>query len=108
MTPPPPDWPALVAEFRARPLGRHSANLQEILNRFRADPIEGKHFLLMVAPQRRWALARFGTGTPIDWAVVPGVEFDTIEAAEWHVFRLRWQARYGFDPADTDSSGGRP
>jgi hypothetical protein len=36
------------------------------------------------------------------------VEFDTIEAAEWHVFRLRWQARYGFDPADTDISGRRP
>lgn len=106
MTAPPANWRALVEEFRARPFGRHSADLQAVLNRFRADPIPGKHFLLMIAPHRRWALARFGTATPLDWEVVPGVEFDRIEDAEWYVFRLRWARRYGFDPAPDGPAGG--
>ena len=99
MTAPPPNWPALVEEFRTRPFGRHSADLQALLNRFRADPIPGKHFLYMVEPHRRWVLARFTDTAPLSWELDPSQVFDTIEAAEWHVFRLRWARRYGFDPA---------
>jgi hypothetical protein len=96
----PDNWPRLVAEFRARPLGRHSADLQELLNRFRAEPIHGKPFLYMLEPHRRWALAHFSPEPPLTYTVDFETRFDSIEAAEWAVFRRRWQQRFGFDPAE--------
>lgn len=98
--PVPENWRALVAEFRRRPLGRHTADLQELLNKFRAAPIEGKPFLFMLEQHRRWALAHFSTTRPLTYTVDRDTVFETIEDAEWHVFRQRWQDRYGFDPAE--------
>jgi hypothetical protein len=96
----PPNWRHLVDEFRARPLGRHSPDLQELLNSFRAEPLPGKPFLYMVKQHQRWALAHFNSEGPLGFAVDFETTFDTIEAAEWAVFRQRWNARFGFDPAE--------
>lgn len=96
----PENWRALVAEFHQHPFGRHSADLQELLNRFRGEPILGKPFLYMVEQHRRWALAHFSASLPLTYSVDFETIFDTIEAAEWAVFRRRWQQRYGFDPAE--------
>ena len=51
--------PRLAAEFRARPLGHHSPELQRLLRRFRTLPVEGKHGLLRVDHRREWVLIRF-------------------------------------------------
>ncbi|MEQ9811980.1 MAG: hypothetical protein RLO50_04305 [Azospirillaceae bacterium] len=95
---PPANWRGIVEEFRIRPFGQHSADLQALLDRFRAEPIEGKPFLYMVEQHRRWALAHFSTTRPLTWTVERDTVFTRIEDAEWHVFRRRWQDRYGFDP----------
>lgn len=94
----PQNWRDLVAEFRAKPLGRHSADLQELLNWFRAAPIPGKHFLFMVEQHRKWALARFSPDGPHSYEVDHQTVFDSIEDAEHHVFRLRFRQHFGFDP----------
>jgi hypothetical protein len=94
----PQNWRDLVAEFRENPLGRHSADLQELLNWFRAAPIPGKHFLYMIEQHRKWALARFSPQGPHIFDVDYQMEFDTIEDAEHYVFRLRFEQHFGLDP----------
>lgn len=85
----------LVEEFRLRPLGRHSPDLQTLLNHMRGGPIGGKHFLLLDGPHTRWVLARFTTSSPPGVERFPDRVFDDIEDAERHVFDLRWEQMFG-------------
>ncbi|HVI88766.1 MAG TPA: hypothetical protein VM659_10700 [Dongiaceae bacterium] len=88
----------LAEEFRRNPYGRHSGELQRILNLFRAGPTAGKYVL--VRESRGWPLklklACFGT-TPHDSFTFTGDEFDSYAEAEWAVFRLRWKDHAGQD-----------
>ena len=84
----------LAAEFRARPLGVHSAELQAVLTVMRGAEIEGKHVLVMTQPHAEWTLAQM-TGHPPRPKLMPAHVFDSIDAAEWFVFRLRWEALTG-------------
>ena len=79
----------LAREFKARPFGVHSPDLQAVLNRMRGAPPQGKHCLLMSKPHAEWLLARL-TGEPLRPEVVPGFVFSSLEEAEWAVFKLRW------------------
>ena len=79
----------LAAEFRARPLGVHSPELQAVLTVMRGAGIEGKHVLVMTRPHAEWTLARM-TGDPPRPRLMPEHVFDSIEEAEWLVFRQRW------------------
>ncbi|RWE19694.1 MAG: ABC transporter permease [Mesorhizobium sp.] len=95
---------ALAAEFRRAPLGHHSPNLQRLLRTFRSLPVVGKHALLTIEPNRSWMLATL-TGVP-GRALTPqeDVVFDSLEDAEWYVFRKRWQQHFGTDLPDGDQS----
>lgn len=86
-----------VAEFRARPFGRHSPDLQRILNAMRGGPLAGKYVLVCTRPFREWKLARHPgrPGLPIE--VVDGPVFASREEAEWAVFKLRWKDLTGED-----------
>lgn len=90
----------LAAEFRQRPFGRHSEELQNLLHAMRSAPIPSKHFLFMADTNREWVLGRYSAEMPptpvIDWSVT----FDDLEAAEWHVFRVRWHELFGDDLDD--------
>ncbi len=86
----------LAREFKARPFGVHSPDLQAVLNRMRGQPPQGKHCLLMSRPHAQWLLARM-TGEPLRPEVVPGHVFASLEDAEWAVFELRWKALTGHD-----------
>jgi len=86
----------LAREFKARPFGVHSPDLQAVLNRMRSAPVQGKHYLIMTRSHAQWVLARM-TGDPLRLEVVPGFVFDRLEEAEWTVFKLRWQALTGHD-----------
>lgn len=88
----------LAREFRKRPLGLHSPELQAVLNRMRSVPIEGKHCLIVTKPNAEWLLAQM-RGDPPSPHVVPGVVFTDLLEAEWTVFKLRWQALTGHDLA---------
>ena len=88
----------LAEEFRRNPYGRHSGDLQRLLNLFRSGPFAGKHVL--IRETRQWPLklklGRFGA-TPQDPILMTGLEFDSYEAAEWAVFKLRWKDHTGHD-----------
>jgi branched-chain amino acid transport system permease protein len=87
-----PEDKAYVEEFKKTPIGHHSPNLQRILNLFRGEPMAGKYVLICTRPHREWTLA-----------VLPGARgerirmteevFQSIEQAEWYVFKQRW-AKY--------------
>lgn len=87
--------PALAEEFRHRPFGTHSSELQQLLHRMRSQPIAGKHFLFISETNSEWVLGRYSEDNPpkplIDWSV----RFSDLEAAEWHVFKLRWFEIFG-------------
>jgi hypothetical protein len=84
----------LALEFKSKPYGRHSAELQRVLNLFRSDPLPGNYCLVCTMPHREWALARFRQTSrePVD---LLGPLFGSLEAAEWAVFKLRWQRHAG-------------
>ena len=85
----------LVEEFRRQPRGPHGDELQKLLHRMRwaGDPEQGGRFVLMVVePGKRWMLGRLPRrrGAPIE--PVANQVFTSLEAAEWEVFKRRWQA----------------
>jgi hypothetical protein len=88
----------LAQEFRARPHGRHSAELQRVLNRMRSEPFAGHHVLVQDRKGTPYRLARLGP-TPADPISYTGDTFVTLEEAEWAVFKLRWRSLFGSDPA---------
>lgn len=83
-------------EFMEKPVGRHSAGLQRVLNVFRGEPLSGKHVLVEIEPHRRWRLARL-TGERGQPVPLLESEFTDLLAAERAVFRLRWKEHTGHD-----------
>lgn len=85
----------LADEFKGAIFGRHSAELQELLNSMRAAPMPGKPFLFLSKAGREWTLSRYADSLPlrpiVEWSHV----FNDIEAAEWHVFCRRWAEIHG-------------
>lgn len=92
--------PAIAEEFRRTPFGRHSAELQLVLHEMRSEPIAGKPFLFISETNQEWVLGRYSQDAPpvpvVDW----NTRFHDLEAAEWHVFKLRWKAMFGEDLGD--------
>lgn len=85
-----PDARALAAEFRARPFGPHSAELQRLLVRMRSGPVAGRYALYAVVPHREWALVRLGAARGGKIEIVENVRYASPEEAEWDVFKRRW------------------
>ena len=86
---------ALAAEFRRRPFGTHSADLQTLLHQMRSEPLSDKPFLFISDTNREWVLGRYNADTPpvpiVDWSI----RFTDLESAEWYVFKDRWRKRFG-------------
>ena len=80
----------LAREFKVRPFGVHSADLQAVLNYMRTHPAKGNYLLREIAPHRQWMLVEM-TGEPPRPRQLANQLFDSLEAAEWHVFKLRWE-----------------
>jgi topoisomerase IA-like protein len=86
----------LAEEFRNKPYGRHSAELQRILNRMRTEPFEGHYVLLRDGRFGPYRLSQFGA-TPADPVTSTGLVFQSVRDAEWAVFKLRWKRLTGQD-----------
>ena len=74
----------LAHEFKARVYGRHSGELQRVLNRMRGGVNAGRYVILCTKRHREWVLARMGEmeGTLIlEWEVVPGATTYVIECS---------------------------
>ena len=87
----------LAQEFRAQPHGRHSAELQRVLNRMRSQPFDGHYVLVQEYKGMPYRLARLGS-TPAEPISYTGDTFATLADAEWAVFKLRWRDLFGQDP----------
>ena len=85
----------LAREFRAQPFGRHSAELQRVLNRMRGGSNPDRYVLICTKAHREWVLGRLGPyrGAPIKR--VSDELFTSHAEAEWAVFRRRWKELTG-------------
>lgn len=86
----------LAEEFKRKPYGRHSAELQRVLNRMRSEPFEGHYVLLRDGRFGPWRLAQLGR-RPQDPILPTGDVFTDKATAEWAVFKLRWKRLTGQD-----------
>jgi hypothetical protein len=84
----------LAQEFKRKPFGRHSADLQRVLNRMRSEQFEGHFVLLRDGRFGPWKLAQLGR-RPQDPMTLTGHVFEDRHQAEWTVFKLRWQRLTG-------------
>jgi hypothetical protein len=83
-----PEEQALVEEFRHKPVGQHSPQLQQLINRLRGEPLEGKYVVVCTEPHKTWVLARMnGRGKPIE--IHHDIVFHDVNDAEQEIFRLR-------------------
>jgi hypothetical protein len=87
---------AIAREYRDRPYGRHSPTLQALLTRMRQPGFGEEWLVVMIEPNRRYALARRRAGQPPE--LLTNHIYDRIEDCEWAVFRLRWKSLTGEDP----------
>src|SRR6185436_11165746 len=85
----------LAREFRDRPLGPHSPDLQKVLKILRWDPVAGRIIVVQPVRDGPWHVAKLsGTkGTPIEIFRQRG--YATIAEAWWALFRRRWQTHTG-------------
>lgn len=86
-----------IDEFRQRPIGPHSPNLQRLLNAMRGAPTAGKYCLICTKPYREWQLARLSGKRGVPATPIDGETFTSLEQAEWAVFRRRWKELTGED-----------
>jgi N,N-dimethylformamidase len=86
----------LAEEFKRKPYGRHSAELQRVLNLMRTEPFEGHYVLVREGRFGPYKLGRFGRA-PADPIALTGQVFQTAREAEWAVFKLRWHGLTGLE-----------
>ncbi|HLZ08698.1 MAG TPA: hypothetical protein VKT80_08935, partial [Chloroflexota bacterium] len=77
-----------MREFRARPIGHHSAELTAMLSILRAGSVEGKYCLICTRPREEWVIARLSGVHGVAPVVEDNRVFHSIEEAEWAVFKL--------------------
>lgn len=87
----------LVREFKARPYGEHSPDLQYVLNAMRMATGKPFYCLVMTKPGEQWTLARMKPGAT-ERPQLTNTVFHSLEEAEWHVFKLRWREMTGQEP----------
>lgn len=84
-----------VAEFRRRPIGRHSPGLSRVLTSLRHNPSGRQLVLLTIVPFRAWVIAILPADRSGAIEIEREVVFRSREAAEWAVFCRRWRDRTG-------------
>ena len=87
----------LAREFKAKPYGLHSPELQAMLNAMRRGPHKGRYAIYCSKPGWEWVLVQLSgeRGKPVVFHA--DVTFETFEEAEWYVFKLRWKQMNGHD-----------
>ena len=85
----------MAHEFKARIYGRHSGELQRVLNRMRGGANAGRYVIVCTKRHREWVLARMWQRAGDAIEPVPGYIFQSEEEAEWVVFKLRWRELTG-------------
>jgi hypothetical protein len=85
--------PRLAREFLAKPVGPHSAALQDLLVRMRQPGVGPDWIIVAIEPWRRYVVAhRVPEGRP---HLLLDQEFASVEDCERAVFCARWVAAGG-------------
>jgi len=84
----------LAREFKRSPFGPHSPELQAVLNVLRGAVHCQNLLLVCTRPHAEWMLAEKQPGGLPPRLLADHV-FTSLEDAEWHAFRVRWQAVTG-------------
>ncbi len=85
----------LAAEFRARPFGRHSPELQGALD-IMHRPEHCQDMILVSIEPGKWVLGqRLPDGKPP--RLFEDLVFASLEDGEWEAFKRRWKALSGED-----------
>ena len=80
----------LAREYKARPNGPHSPELQKVLLILRWGGVRGKTVILANQKENQWRLGKLGPkrGAPMQEI---GPTFSSHAEASWACFRARWQ-----------------
>ena len=80
----------LAREYKARPSGPHSPELQKLLLMLRWGAVRGKTVILANQAESQWRLGKLGPkrGTPMQEV---GPTYSSQAEASWACFRARWQ-----------------
>ncbi len=89
----------LVAEFRKNPGGPYSSELTLVVNRLRMMPMADRHILVCTLRGRQWTLAKMPAERGAKLELYEDRVYDDYYEGAWEVFRLRWKAITGEDPA---------
>ena len=89
----------LAQEFNAQPIGKHSAELQKVLNLFRGEAMKDKYVLVCTEPHKRWVLSQL-TGVRGEKIRMTNHVFTDINEAERFVFKVRWKEYTGKELQD--------
>jgi hypothetical protein len=82
-----------IETFRKRPFGHHPPELMRLLNRMRAEDIEGKYVLVNLKPHKEWMVAEMqGRGMAPKYH---NIRVDNLKDGEWEIFKLRWYRHTG-------------
>lgn len=89
----------LVAEFRKNPGGPYSPELTLVVNRLRLMPLADRHILVCTQRGREWILAKLPTQRGARLELYKDQVFSDYDEGAREVFRRRWKAVTGRDPA---------
>jgi hypothetical protein len=83
----------LAREYKTNPTGRHSGDLQVLLNYMRTLHFGGRVIILSSQEGRCHRLARINADRGVEY--LDDGAFANATAAEWRLFELRWREIYG-------------
>lgn len=84
----------LAREFKQNPFAKHSPDLYALLEILRGPRFNGNYVLVQLEAGKRYVLAVKQPGHKPP-TVLSNEVFETAEAAEWAVFKRRWEAAAG-------------
>lgn len=87
----------LCEEFKERPVGRHSADLDKLLQLMRWGSVRGKVVIVCTVPEREWRLARCGKRRGDKIEILETPVFHRHRDAVWACFRARWKDITGME-----------
>ena len=88
----------LAREFKNKPLGPHSAELQKVLNVMRWQESQDKRTVVCLESGKRWCVGFLNTERLQPIEVDESMIFDNIEDCYWDIFRHRWKDHTGEFP----------
>ena len=89
----------LVEEFDANPGGPYSPALTKVVNRLRLGPMVERYILVCTKRAREWTIGKMPTVRGQKVELLEDAVYEDYAAATRKVFRLRWKAVTGQEPA---------